>query len=157
MTDIDLNVQALQAQIEGVQQELEQLQDDLSDADTVFVGTAVEYAIYLEAGTSKMDPKPFFRPALAEVRVEGVDGFLRSNTETTVEDIDTADELVRTLAFALERRIKEIITAKGLIDTGTLRFSIAAVPAEAALATAADVPDEPPDNPLARHSGAITL
>jgi HK97 gp10 family phage protein len=31
------------------------------------VGTATEYAVYIEYGTSKMFPKPFFRPAIGVV------------------------------------------------------------------------------------------
>ena len=75
-----------------------------------------------------MDARPFFRPALAEVRMQGVGGFIESNTRKSMSDIEDVDELVRTLAFALERRVKEIITKKGLVDTGTLRASVKAVP-----------------------------
>ena len=95
--------------------------------DTWYVGTAVEYGVYLEFGTSKMDAKPFFRPALAEARRD-LETFVADNTKTTMQQIDSVDELVRTIAFALERRVKEIITEKGLIDTGTLRASVQAVP-----------------------------
>jgi phage gpG-like protein len=33
------------------------------------VGTDVEYGAYLELGTSRMDPRPYLRPALAAARV----------------------------------------------------------------------------------------
>jgi len=75
-----------------------------------------------------MDAKPFFAPAINEVRLQGVDGFIRHNTKTSVEQLDTVNRVLQVLALALERRIKEIITQKGLIDTGTLRASIVAVP-----------------------------
>lgn len=107
---------------------LDDLEDRwVEDADWV-VGTNVFYSVFLEYGTSKMDPKPFFRPALAELRARGVEGFISDNTRLDVDDTDSTSELIQNLAFALERRIKEIITKKGLIDTGTLRISIRAVP-----------------------------
>ena len=34
------------------------------DADSVYIGTNVEYAVYQEMGTSKTDPQPYLRPAL---------------------------------------------------------------------------------------------
>jgi hypothetical protein len=107
--------------------ELDQLEADVSTIGTYTVGTGVEYAVYLEFGTSKMDAKSFFGPAINEVRLEGVPGFIAHNTRTTVGAQDTVDDVLRVLAFALERRIKEIIAAKGLIDTGTLRASVVAV------------------------------
>jgi len=94
--------------------------------------------LFLEFGTRKMDPKPFFRPALQEVRARGVDGFINAHTKTTVEALGSIRQIVAALAFAIERRIKEIITAKGLILTGTLRSSVLAVP----LADVSDLPDE---------------
>lgn len=109
-------------------EELKDLEEDLGQGGPWVVGTAVEYSIYLEFGTRHMDPKPFFRPVLAEVRSQGVEDFIDDNSRTTVGDIDDVDELVRTLAFAIERRVKEVITRKGLVDTGTLRASVKAVP-----------------------------
>ena len=106
---------------------LEDISDDLRGAGTVTVGTGVEYAIYLELGSRDMDPKPFFRPALAELRVQGVNGFIETNSKLSVEQIEELDDLVAVVGLALERRIKEIIAAKGLIDTGTLRASVVAV------------------------------
>lgn len=35
-----------------------------SDKDAAYIGTNVEYAPFLEFGTSKMDAQPFLRPAL---------------------------------------------------------------------------------------------
>jgi hypothetical protein len=117
---------------------LEDMQDEVGQSGTFFIGTAVEYAVYLEFGTSKMDPKPFFRPALAEARRD-LSGFIRDNSRKTIEEIDSADELARTIAFALERRVKQIITEKGLIETGTLRASVSAVPDPGNLPSADEV------------------
>lgn len=132
MASFDLNIDGLL----DVQKSLDDLEDRWTGGDRWVVGTGVEYAIYLEFGTRHMDPKPFVRPAVRELRLQGVEGFIRHNTRTSVEEIDSVNELVRVLALALERRIKEIITQKGLIDTGTLRASVAALPG----ASVADLP-----------------
>jgi len=121
--NLDLNLDGLEAAINR----LDELEDDVETLTTYTVGTAVEYALYLEFGTSKMDAKPFFRPAINEIRAQGVDGFIAHNTRTSVEALPDADAVIRVLALALERRVKEIITDKSLIDTGTLRASIVAV------------------------------
>lgn len=109
-------------------EELKDLEEDLGRGGPWVVGTAVNYSVFLEFGTRKMDAKPVFRPVLAEVRAQGVEDFIDDNSRTSVGEIDDVGELVRVLAFALERRVKEVITKKGLIDTGTLRASVKAVP-----------------------------
>jgi len=123
MADWELELEGLENVIES----LNDLEADLDSDRSYLVGTAVNYGIFLELGTADMDPKPFFRPALGELRAKGVEGFIRDHTETTVAALDSVDQVVAATALALERRIKEIITRKGLIDTGTLRASIAAV------------------------------
>lgn len=133
MTDFDMD-----ADFEELVEALEDLQQQASGGGSYYVGTAVEYSVYLEVGTSKMDPKPFFRPALNEARRD-LESFIARNTSKGVGDIETARELVRTVAFALERRVKEIIAEKGLIDTGTLRASITAAPVPEALPDADEV------------------
>jgi len=126
MSEFELEVQKLERVLES----LEDIQDDLRGGGTVTVGTGVEYAVYLEFGTSDIDPRPFFRPALSELRTRGVEGFLEDNTRLSTAQIADAESLVDAVGLALERRIKEIITQKGLIDTGTLRASILAIPGD---------------------------
>lgn len=133
MTDFDFD-----ADFEDLVERLDDLQEDVGQAGTHFVGTAVEYGVFLEFGTSKMDPKPFFRPALAAYRANLVRA-LEADTRKDIEDIDSADELAQTVALGLERRIKRIITQKGLIETGTLRASVQATPAPGQLPTADEV------------------
>jgi hypothetical protein len=123
VTDFDLTLDG----VETVTESLDDLRDDVETLTPYTVGTGVEYALFLEFGTSKMDAKPFFRPAITEVRAQGVDGFIARHTRTRVAALDDIDSVLRVLSLALERRIKEIITDKGLIDTGTLRASIVAV------------------------------
>jgi len=122
----DVDVQGFDAAIE----ELKDIEDDLGQGGPWVVGTAVNYSIYLEFGTSRMRARPFVRPVLSEVRTQGIEDFIQDNTRTSVAQIDDVNELVRVLALSMERRIKEVITEKGLIDTGTLRASVAAVPGE---------------------------
>jgi hypothetical protein len=120
----------LTLELQGLEQalaRLEELEEDVETLSTYTVGTGVEYAVYLEFGTSKMDAKPFVRPTINEVRIQGVDGFIAHNTKTTVDAQESLNDVIRILAFAMERRMKEIITQKGLIETGTLRASIVAV------------------------------
>lgn len=134
--------------IEDVTETMEDLQENASGGGTWFVGTAVEYSIYLEFGTSKMDAKPFVRPALAEARRD-LESFIKRNTEREIGDFETAGEVVRAIAFALERKIKEIITKKSLIDTGTLRASVLAVPADpSALPEGDDLETDEQGNPI---------
>jgi hypothetical protein len=123
VTEIDIDV--------GLGSVLEAI-DDLQEryaggGATWVVGTRVEYAIYVNFGTRNQDPQPFFSAAIAEAQTD-LAGFVASNTRTTLGQADSADELVQTVALALERRMKELAP----VDTGTLRASIAAVPLEAA-------------------------
>ena len=142
MSDADFSING----IGSLREEFDDRIDDWSGGGTVFVGTAVEYSLFVEFGTSEMNARPFFRPVINDARID-TEGFLDRNTQTSISEIDSADRLVRTLALAIERRVKEIITEKGLIDTGTLRASITAVPTESALPEADDFSGDniPPD------------
>lgn len=123
MTRFDMDIQGL----EQHQQQLEDKADEWSQpSGSWYVGTAVSYAVYVEFGTSKMDARPFFRPALVDAKRD-LSAFVRENTKKTLQQIDSPSELVRVIAYALERRVKEIITEKGLIQTGTMRASVKAV------------------------------
>lgn len=159
MASFDLELDGLA----DIQESLDDLEERWTGGERWVVGTGVEYAIYLEFGTRYMDPKPFVRPAVRELRLQGVEGFIRHNTRTSITAIDTVEELVRVLALGLERRIKEIITQKGLIDTGTLRASVAALPTAnpGALPTADDIGFDDDDNaidaaPIARSDFEVT-
>lgn len=88
--------------------------DDLDTTESWVVGTGVEYAPYQEYGTRHMAPNPFLRPSVRETIRE---------MERIAETADTADELVRKLAFNIERGAKQ----RAPVDTGTLRSSIRAV------------------------------
>lgn len=140
-------------ELDGVGEQVKELRDErdnwTSSNDTWYVGTAVEYAVFVEYGTSEMDPRPFFRPALNEARSD-LSAFIRDNTKKSIQQIDGEAELVRIIAFALERRVKEIITEKGLIDTGTMRASVAAVPSNAG-----ELPDADDVDPSASATAEV--
>jgi hypothetical protein len=151
MSDFGVALEGLEARIE----ELEDLADDVQTVTTYTLGTGVEYSVYLEFGTSQMDAKPFFKPAINEVRVQGVDGFIAHNTKTSVDALPDVAAVIKVLALALERRVKEIITDKGLIDTGTLRASVLAVRGgdPSVLPTAGDFSGFDSDNPAPATAG----
>jgi len=99
--------------------------DDIStrfDGDTVYlVGPTVEYAVYVELGTSKMEARPFVRPA-AE-RVQSDFGLVSQFIDGSTLDVGEAG-LIEATALAVEAEIVRIITEKGLIDTNTMRASV---------------------------------
>ncbi|MFB1066445.1 hypothetical protein [Natrinema sp. H-ect4] len=94
------------------------------DGDTTYIaGPTVEYAIYNELGTSKMEARPFARPAAERVQ---------TNTATEVRRISTSqgiplsneENIIRCAALAVQARMKEIADRKGVRDTGQLINSI---------------------------------
>lgn len=95
------------------------------DGDTVYlVGPTVKYAVYLELGTSKMEARPFVRPA-AE-RVQSDFGLVSQFIDGDVLEVGEAG-VVEATALAVEAEITRIITQKGLIDTGAMRASVTTV------------------------------
>jgi len=84
--------------------------------DTWIVGTSVEYAAFVEFGTSKMQAQPYLRPAVREVFTQDF-----SRLAAQAED---SNELVKLLALEVERKAKK----KAPVDTGNLMGSIRAMP-----------------------------
>lgn len=86
------------------------------------VGTHVEYAVYLEFGTSKMPPYPFLRPAVEYV--------MTNEANAIADNADSVDAVVGGIALAIERHAKRYATT-GVppgpdVQTGNLRSSIRA-------------------------------
>lgn len=83
-------------------------------APDYIVGTGVEYAAYVEFGTSKMQAQPYLEPAVRTVM---------RNLGRYEEEADDIEELIKILALEIEREAKQGCP----VDTGTLRSSIKAV------------------------------
>lgn len=82
--------------------------------DVVYiVGTNVEYAAYVELGTSTTEAQPYLGPAARKVG---------RNPEKYVGSPDTLAEFIRDVALAIEREAKE----NAPVDTGRLKNSIEA-------------------------------
>jgi hypothetical protein len=112
MTDIELDlsgVSELQATIEALQER--------GGSDAVYVtGTDREYGIFLELGTEDMPPYPWFRPAIREFRANPK-RFIRDNTDFSgIDEIETADELVATVATALQTQMEKNVSANTSAD-----------------------------------------
>jgi len=76
------------------------------------VGTDVEYAIYVEFGTSRMQAQPYLRPAVRRA-VRKLD---------SIGSFDSPEEIAQALALQVEREAKREVP----VDTGTLKNSITA-------------------------------
>jgi hypothetical protein len=101
---------------------LETLKFDVDDETAYIVGPTVSYSIFVDRGTSKMEARPFVRPAAERVQ---------ANLETEVGQFldgglndSSMDAITRAAALAVQREMQRIITQKGAVDTGTLRSSI---------------------------------
>jgi hypothetical protein len=117
--DLDLDTRGFAE----LREDLEDLEDDYTGGGAWTVGTAVNYSVFVEFGTRHMQAQPFVRPAVEELQARGVDGFIDDHTQTSVGEIGDIEGVVRAVAFALERRVKELAP----VDTGTLRASVRAV------------------------------
>lgn len=93
------------------------------DGDTVYVvGPTVEYAIWHEIGTSKMEARPFAQPAAERVQ-QNLESEVGQFLDAGV--LDAGEEaLVRATALAVQREMQRIITNKDIVDTGTMRASV---------------------------------
>lgn len=84
------------------------------NGDAVYiVGTNVEYAAYVELGTSRMQAQPYLFPAAKRVS--------RSPGQH-VGQVESVDDMVRKVALAIEREAKK----RAPVDTGRLQNSIEA-------------------------------
>jgi hypothetical protein len=99
------------------------INDSLRSPDYI-VGTATEYAIFLEKGSSKMPPYPFMEPAVDKVMAEQADRI--------ADAADSVGEVVSGIANAIEAEAKRYASDNvppGPDEiTSTLKNSIRAVP-----------------------------
>lgn len=77
------------------------------------IGTNVEYSIYVEFGTSRMDAQPYLFKAAREVM---------SNVESIWDRVSDFGQLLQRMAFRIEKLAKIYCP----VDTGNLMASIKA-------------------------------
>jgi hypothetical protein len=81
-------------------------------SDAVYVvGPTAEYGVYVERGTSRMEPQPYIEPAVRSVQ---------SDLDEITDGLVGTDEMIRAIALEVERRAKK----RAPVDTGNLRASI---------------------------------
>lgn len=100
----------------GTINEIRSLQNQVvgENADAIYiVGTNVEYAAFVEFGTSRMEAQPYLRRAAEEVA---------SNPAAHVGTVDGIGDFVKKVALAIERLAKQYSP----VDTGNLKASIKA-------------------------------
>jgi len=93
-----------------------------SGEDVYVVGPTVHYAVYVDMGTSKMEARPFVKPAAEDVQMNLGHHLERHLTADFLNASE--EEILKAAALAVEKRMKEIITEKGAVDTGTMRASV---------------------------------
>lgn len=90
---------------------LDDIQVQLDDNAVYVVGTNVEYSVYVELGTSKMEAQPYLFPAAREAE---------RNINRIAGSAQSVNEAVKRIALFIERRASE----NAPVDTGTLQASI---------------------------------
>lgn len=86
-------------------------------------GPTVNYAVHNEYGTSKMEARPFVRPAAERVQNDPK-RYATEMASTHGIDISTEEGFVRALALAVQNEAKHIADQKDIRDTGDLIASI---------------------------------
>lgn len=110
----------------GFAQTLEVLEDLRMSwsGDTLYLaGPTVEYAVYQETGTSKMEARPFMGPAADRVQADP-QRYAQQMAASQGIDISSEEGLIRAIALAVQNEGKRIADAKGIRDTGALIASI---------------------------------
>ncbi len=109
------------------------------DFGEAWVGSAVEYGPMNEFGTDVMEERPHWRVAIPQIVAElggnkaaqnevldamlGLgDGFDPSGDVASIQSGGNAPLFV---ALKIERRVKQLMTSLGIIDTGNYRASVA--------------------------------
>ncbi|WP_137288630.1 HK97-gp10 family putative phage morphogenesis protein [Natronorubrum halophilum] len=94
------------------------------DGDTTYIaGPTVEYAIHNEYGTSKMEARPFARPAAERVQTNTATEVRRISNSQGIP-LSSEENIIRCAALAVQDRMKRIADRKGVRDTGNLIGSI---------------------------------
>jgi len=95
------------------------------ESSEAWVGSAVIYGPMHEFGTSAIPARPHWRPAVEEVGAQiGSDQGLQGKVMDGLASYGSGWASFE-VALMVERRVKEIIAAKGIFDTGNYRGSVA--------------------------------
>lgn len=100
----------------ALQARLEELQDDVESDAVYVVGDDTEYGIFLEMGTRKMQPYPWFKPAIREFKANPEPFILDNTGYASIDDIPSADALVQAVANALARQMEKNVSAETATD-----------------------------------------
>ena len=108
------------------------------DMGEAWVGSAVDYGPYNEFGTRFMEERPHWRIAIPEIisqiggdpkmQIDVLDAMLSrdlSGEGFGQTEFDAKANAPTHIALLIERRVKQIMTQKGVIDTNNYRGSIA--------------------------------
>lgn len=105
---------------------IEQIQVDFGNDGTVYlVGPTTNYAVHHEFGTSKMEARPFMRPAAERVR-SNLNHHIRKISTSQGIPLTSEEAVVRCAALAVETEAKKIADRKDVRDSGTTIASIQA-------------------------------
>jgi len=96
---------------------------DFSGDTTYIAGPTVDYAVYHETGTSKMEARPYVRPA-AEMVQANTGAEIQRISKSQGIPLNSEENIIRCAALAVQSRIKEIADRKDIRDTGQLINSV---------------------------------
>jgi hypothetical protein len=111
------------AGLDAVTDMFDQITADFDGDTTYIAGPTVEYAIYNELGTSKMEARPFARPAAERVQANTAAEVRRISSSQGIP-LSTEENIIRCAALAVQDRMKRIADQKDVRDTGNLIASI---------------------------------
>ncbi len=89
-----------------------------------WVGSAVVYGPFHEFGTKVLTARPHWRVAIAEI-VAGAEGNVELQEDIIRGVTAGPGQAPIKIALLIERRVKQLIRAKGIFDTGNYRGSVA--------------------------------
>ena len=109
--------------ISQVIQVIEQVKVDFEGDEVRLVGPTTEYAIFHEMGTSKMEARPFMRPAAQRVQAN-LGTYLDQVASRQGIPLTSEENIVQCAAIAVRDEAKKIADQKGVRDTGATIESI---------------------------------
>ena len=101
----------------------DQITTDFDGDATYIAGPTVDYAIKHEYGISKMEARPFVRPAAEYVRVN-LESEVRRISSSQGIPLSNEENVIRCAALAVQDRMKRIADRKDIRDSGDLIASI---------------------------------